>query len=109
MIMAVIYYCLERKHYKFLKSCTNNSSDFEINNPLFSAPPSMQHENSILPGRYTQTIQIISLTTNLIKKHYIPIKIQITHPESPHRLKNESVPSHPTKTFNESKKYAKNG
>ena len=59
----------------------------------------MQHENSQLVGRYTQIIQIISLTTNLITKHNIPIRIEITHPESQHRLKNESAPSRPTKVY----------
>ena len=61
----------------------------------------MQHENSQLLARFT--IRTISLTTNLITKYYISIKIQITHAaslnKSPHRLKKEFPSYHVTKPY----------
>ena len=49
------------------------------------------------------TIRTISLTKNLITKYYISIKIQTTHSESliksPHQLRKEFQPYHPTKPY----------
>ena len=72
----------------------------------------MQHEISQLLGRYTQLEQTISLTTNLITKYCISIKIQTTHSasliKSPHQLRKEFPPYHLTKPYlTNQKKYIK--